>query len=291
MAAECFPTPALLSPPPVDGVARDDGQQTRIATDGRHYTRLQFNEHYGQHGFAYWKKATIPPAGPHFPRTLQNDTGERGATEHAYQPPAPPPPDTTEEDYVKLQYMQMELHKTAVEIFASATKCARNNDLPTTLAWFLEGTAAFLSPPVADDLDQCGGSASECVLALRSTELLLPQLQQACSNHDISLDSIVLKNMVKQAQRNLRDLLVIRTQLMVPLERLAFEQALDVAHGYCVPRDSDMYSKIMQSYRKVIWERNISGAFPSKQEERRRNGKLTRRAKTHPKRVKNRDNE
>ena len=57
--------------------------------------------------------------------------------------------------------------------------------------------------------------------------------------------------------------MVIRTQLTVPFDRDAFEEAVDAAYGCRVVRGSKLHSKIMQSYRKVIWNRNVGAAFPS----------------------------
>ena len=41
----------------------EDGDETRIARDGRPYTRLEFNEHYGEDWHAYWEEASIATAG------------------------------------------------------------------------------------------------------------------------------------------------------------------------------------------------------------------------------------
>ena len=76
------------------------------------------------------------------------------------------------------------------------------------------------------------------------------------------------------AEKRLRDLMVVRAQLTVPFDRDAFEEAVDVAHGCCVVRGSQLHSKIMQSYRKVIWNRNVGAAFPSNCEiEKERTGR------------------
>ena len=107
-----------------------------------------------------------------------------------------------------------------------------------------------------------------------STELLLPQLLLLCYDHAIPLESIWVKNTVMATDKWLRDLLVIRAQLTVPFERDAFENAVDLAHGFRVVRGSQLHSKIMQSYRKVIWNRKVAGAFPSKSEiEKQRTGR------------------
>ena len=164
--------------------------------------------------------------------------------------------------YVQLQYMEVTLHQTVLELIKVASECAREHQLPTSLAWLLEGTASLI---------ERGGSASDCVRALRSMELLLPQLQQACSDRALPLaESICVKNIAKRAETRLRDLMVIKVQLTVPFKRDAFEEAVDkavnVAHGRQddpVERDIRMHSQIMQSYRKVIWNRNVGAAFPS----------------------------
>ena len=41
----------------------EDGDENRIAKDGRPYTRLEFNEHYGEDWHAYWEEASIATAG------------------------------------------------------------------------------------------------------------------------------------------------------------------------------------------------------------------------------------
>ena len=68
--------------------------------------------------------------------------------------------------------------------------------------------------------------------------------------------------------------MVVRAQLTVPFDRDAFEEAVDLAHGFRIVRGSQLHSKIMQSYRKVIWNRKVAGAFPSKCEiEKQRTGR------------------
>ena len=57
--------------------------------------------------------------------------------------------------------------------------------------------------------------------------------------------------------------MVVRAQLTVPFNRDAFEEAIDFAHGGRIVRGGMVYSKIMQSYRKVIFNRNVLAAFPS----------------------------
>ena len=60
----------------------------------------------------------------------------------------------------------------------------------------------------------------------------------------------------------------------MPFDRDAFEEAVDAAYGCRVVRGSKLHSKIMQSYRKVIWNRKVAGAFPSKSEiEKQRTGR------------------
>ena len=172
----------------------------------------------------------------------------------------------TGQDYVKLQAMEAETRKAVVGLFTMASDCARDNHLPKSLAWLLKGTALLI--------ERGGGGASDCVEALRSRELLLPQLLLLCSDPAFPLESIWVKNTVMATDKWLRDLMVIRAQLTVAFERDAFENAVDLAHGFRVVRGSQLHSKIMQSYRKVIWNRKVASAFPSKAEiEKQRTGR------------------
>ena len=70
----------------------------------------------------------------------------------------------TEQDYVKLQDMEVELRQALLELFTMASECVLDHQLPNSLAWLLQGTGSLIKR---------GGGASDCVEALRSTELLL----------------------------------------------------------------------------------------------------------------------
>ena len=74
------------------------------------------------------------------------------------------------------------------------------NHLLTTVASSLKETAALLSPPVADEVDQSNRSPSECLSALRSTELLVPKLEEACSDPAMWFDTFFLKDTVKNCE-------------------------------------------------------------------------------------------
>ena len=171
----------------------------------------------------------------------------------------------TEQDYIKLQDMEVELRQTVLELVTMASECVLDHQLPNSLAWLLQGTASLIKR---------GGGASDCVEALRSTELLLQLLLPLCSDHAFPLESIWVKNTVIATEKRLRDLMVVRAQLTVPFDRDAFEEAVDAAYGCRVVRGSKLHSKIMQSYRKVIWNRNVGAAFPSNCEiEKERTGR------------------
>ena len=178
--------------------------------------------------------------------------------------------DMAEQDYIKLEGMEVELRQTVVELLTMASDCARDHQLPPTVAWFLQGTASFIERG-------CGG-ASDCVEALRSTELLLPEVLPLCNNHAFPLESIWVKNTIIATQKRLRDLMVIRAQLTVPFERDAFEEAIGFAYGYPVVRGSQLHSQIMHSYRTVIWI-NIASAFLSNCEKEKEKKGYTRPTK------------
>ena len=87
----------------------------------------------------------------------------------------------TEQDYVKLQEMEVELRQTVLELLTMASDCMRDHHFkPPSLAWLLQGTASLIKR---------GGGASDCVEALRSTELLLQLLLPLCSDHAFPLES------------------------------------------------------------------------------------------------------
>ena len=174
----------------------------------------------------------------------------------------------TEQDYVKLQNMEVEMRQTAVELLNMAFDDTLTHQLPPSLAWHLRGTALLI--------ERGDGDASACVEALRSTELLLAELLRLSSDHACPLESIWVKNTVIVAEKKLRDLLVVRAQLNVPFERGPFEEAVAVAYGFRVVRGSQLYSQIMQSYRKVIWEKGFENAFPSECEKEKQKNRRQR---------------
>ena len=58
---EQYRCPPTMATPPSLGA--DDGDEPRIARDGRPYTRLEFKEYYGEHWYVYWGQASIATAG------------------------------------------------------------------------------------------------------------------------------------------------------------------------------------------------------------------------------------
>ena len=127
----------------------------------------------------------------------------------------------TEQDYIKLQDMEVELRQTVLELVTMASECVLDHQLPNSLAWLLQGTGSLIKR---------GGGASDCVEALRSTELLLPELLRLCSDHAFPLESTWVKNIVIVAEKRRRDLMAVRTQLIVPIIRDAFKDAVAVAY-------------------------------------------------------------
>ena len=91
----------------------------------------------------------------------------------------------TEQDYVKLQNMEVEMRQTAVELLNMAFDDTLTHQLPPSLAWHLRGTALLI--------ERGDGDASACVEALRSTELLLAELLRLSSDHAFPLESIWVK--------------------------------------------------------------------------------------------------
>ena len=174
----------------------------------------------------------------------------------------------TEQDYVKLQNMEVEMRQTAVELLNMAFDDTLTHQLPPSLAWHLRGTALLI--------ERGDGDASACVEALRSTELLLAELLRLSYDHAFPLESIWVKNTVIVAEKKLRDLLVVRAQLNVPFEKAAFEEAVAVAYGFRLVRGSQLYSQIMQSYRKAIWEKGFQNAFLSESEKEKQQSRRKR---------------
>ena len=56
-------TPGQQPPQAQPGLGTEDGDETRIARDGRPYTRLEFIEHYKENWNACWEEASIATAG------------------------------------------------------------------------------------------------------------------------------------------------------------------------------------------------------------------------------------
>ena len=70
----------MATPP---SLGADDGDEPRIAIDGRPYTRLEFKEYYGEHWHLYWVEASITTAGggAHPPAAVAGAPPETGYIE------------------------------------------------------------------------------------------------------------------------------------------------------------------------------------------------------------------
>ena len=115
-----------------------------------------------------------------------------------------------------------------------------------------------------------GEEASDCVDTIRYLEQAIDVCEYAVV---YNLEYLVLKHEIRALCRKVRDSLIIRVQLHASIgDKEEFEQKLAAAFGKDDVADGqsgdmgtsvNMYSLLMQSYRKQIWERFPVEAFAS----------------------------
>ena len=143
----------------------------------------------------------------------------------------------------------------------SAHQIAVSNDFATELSICIERAIFFF------DYEGTDSSPRGAVDALRQTTQAL----------DMCGGKQPLFGELDQAAKKVRDTLSARTQLMVPMgDKKKYQSVLEAAYGGRI--DDEENSRLMQSYRKTIWEQ-FEDAFPSnnKQENLKRGGPRPRR--------------
>ena len=153
--------------------------------------------------------------------------------------------------YSGLMRKEMEYGKMIRGMFQWAERTARLNDLNDALVYLGKAAWSYFG----DD------GASGCFNAVRLLEMGIVACEHGQS---FSLDYIFLKNEIRVLCKKVRDSLIVRTQLGVVIgDKAVFEDALNAAYGEVIDKKSQLYSLLMQSYKKQIWEAYPDEAFGS----------------------------
>ena len=167
------------------------------------------------------------------------------------------------EDHARLQDMEMAASSNAAWLLRSASAYVLDHGLSPDLSRGLKHAASLI--------DNVAG-ASTCVDALHVTARLLP----VCEGHiSEDLEYVPVKSLVIVVEKRVREILVMRVQSTLPFgDPKAFGEAVDHAFGCQIARGShNLYSMVMQAYKKTIWG-NFEAAFKSKcEEEKEQRGK------------------
>jgi hypothetical protein len=168
------------------------------------------------------------------------------------------------EIYRELMTLDTGFGEAVSEMLQQADETARINDLSEPLLHLGRAAESYFRD---------GGGASGCFDAMRS----LDQAIVVCENGvPLDLNYVFLKNEIGVIRMKVRDSLIVRTQLEVPIgDRKVFEEALDAAsgEGYIIDKPSALHSQLMHCYKKQIWDRYHEEAFISHTQESWRNGK------------------
>ena len=160
----------------------------------------------------------------------------------------------TAQDYAKLHAMQARALVHVVSLLRTGALYAKENGLSSDLWRGLAHVARIVT-------NHAGARA--CVGATRCLEQLLPLCDQ-----NVDFEYVLFKNGITVLAKKLRDLLVIRAQTVSPFgDPAAFKVAVDAAYGEPVLRGSQLHSLLMNSYRKMIFEKFDEGVgFKSESE-------------------------
>ena len=156
------------------------------------------------------------------------------------------------QDYAKLHAMEAETRHNTMQLLYMAIDYVEEHELSVHVA---SGSAQVVSLILNDT------GADSCVQALDYTAKLLHVCEQSLL---ADLEYIPVKNMFIVVEKNLRDLVAMRLQSTLPFgDRESFEEAMSAAFGSRINSGKEIYSKVMQSYKKVI-NANFESAFSSK---------------------------
>jgi hypothetical protein len=158
------------------------------------------------------------------------------------------------EIYIELMTLETGFGEAVSEMLQQADETARLNDLSEPLLHLGRAAESYFRD---------GGGASGCFDAMRSLE----QAIVVCENGvPLDLEYVFLKHEIGVLCKKVRDSLIVRTQLEVPIgDRKVFEEGLDAAsgEGCIIDKKSKLHSILMLSYKKQIWERYPEEAFKS----------------------------
>ena len=161
------------------------------------------------------------------------------------------------EDHVRLQGVEVEASCNVAWLLRLASEYVLELGCSGEVSGGLEHAASLI---------ERAADASMCVEAMHITARVLPVCFQRI---DAELEYIPVKNLIVVVEKRLREILVLRVQSTLPFDDPdAFEEAVNNSFGCRIARGNhQLYSTVMQAYRKVIWEKGYVNAFPSKSEQ------------------------
>ena len=170
------------------------------------------------------------------------------------------------EDHVRLQGMEVEASCNVVWLLRLASEYVLELGCSDEISGVLEHAASLI---------ERAADASMCVGVMHITARVLPVCVQ---RNGAELEYIPVKNLIVVVEKRLREILVMRVQSTLPFDDPdAFEEAVNNAFGCRIARGNhQLYSTVMQAYRKVIWEKGYENAFPSKCEKEKQKNRRKR---------------
>ena len=156
-----------------------------------------------------------------------------------------------DEIYSDLMKLDTERCQAVLKLLLGAAITAHLNDLNDALVYLDQAAVSYFG----------SGGAHGCFDALRSLDKAIC----ACEHGAVmSLDYLFLKHEIRVLCRTIRDSLIVRIQSRVVVgDKEAFEDALSAAYGERMDKKSQLYSLLMNSYKKQIWDRYPNEAFDS----------------------------
>ena len=153
-----------------------------------------------------------------------------------------------EETKERLLKMKEDLESVALDKLQNALNIAKENEIETEITTCIERAILFL------DYEGNDSTPRGALDALRQTT----QALDMCGH---TTHSEPLYTELDAAAKKVRDSLSVRTQLIAPMgDKEQYQSVLEAAYGGRI--DDEENSRLMQSYRKTIWEQ-FPNAFPS----------------------------
>ena len=166
----------------------------------------------------------------------------------------------------RLMKFKAKYERVASEKFSNALKIVIDNELPKDLKRIIERAIFFFD---YEGKDSSPRGAVDAIRETKQAKVICEPRQnnnkkQKTKNKKKTEEGVLYDDLYKEldsAEKNARDALSVRTQLLVPMgDKKKYLSVLEDAYGEKI--DDEENSRLMQSYRICIWE-EFPGAFPS----------------------------